>query len=220
MNQIIKELVDEYSRWDNLAQQAKQEIEKIKARIQEIALQDLQNTKAQTMRDFGSTNNIATITTSETVKMVSYTLLCSVLGQVIGDFVKVEPSYKMSDPFKKIVAPICLGNYIEQKLDDVIVHMNVDEKTAKVLRKKLKGDAQKDAKVLASVGMQPHEAEHWVYFIAEAVAYEKLVKMLEMTGYSEGTPDFTSAINGLKLALIVEEGLKIGIEYEDRETIS
>jgi hypothetical protein len=148
--------------------------------------------------------------------MVSYLFLESVLGNVTGDFVKEEDiSYKMTDSFKKMVAPLCTGNFIEQKLADVIAQMNVPEGTAKLLKKKLKGDPDKDTKTLASIKMAPQDIEHWVYFIAEAVAYEKIVRLLEVAGYSEGTSEFEVAMKNMKLAVIVEESLKIGIEYED-----
>ena len=208
----IKHLVDEFAKWDQLAKEAKAEIEKIKARIQELAVAEIENSKNKSIKYFGTSNNIATVTTAETVKMVSYLFLQSVLGAVAVEFVKADVTYKMTDPFKKMVAPLCLGNYIEQKLDDVIAQMNVDENIAKVLKKKLKGDPQKDTKVLESVGLA--DIDHWIYFIAEAVAYEKIVKLLEVAGYKEGTPEFDVAMTGIKQALIVEESLKIGIEYE------
>lgn len=218
INEKLKNLVDEYTRWDRLQREAKVEIDKIKAQIQEIALPEIENSKHKSARYFGTSNNIVTVTTSETVKLISYSFLKAVLGETIEDFIKEEKSYKIADPFKKIVAPLCLGNYIEQKLADVIAQMNVDEKTAKVLKKKLKGDAQKDAKVLESLGISPKDIEHWAYFIAEAMAYEKIVKMLEVAGHKEGTPEFEAAIADMKLAVITEEGLKIGIEYEDEDS--
>lgn len=136
-----------------------------------------------------------------------------VLGDTIGHFVKEDINYKLTDPFKKIVAPICTGNYIEQTLDDVIALMKVDDVTAKLLRKKLKGNQEKDTLLLESAGVA--DVEYWAFFIAEAIAYEKIVKLLEVAGYEEGSPEFEKAINDIKLALIVEEGLKIGVEYEE-----
>ncbi len=207
-----KQLVDELARWDKLSKEAKVEIDKIKAQIQEIAAPDLENSKLKTVRYYGTNNNMAIITAPDTVKMVSYSFLSSVLGGITGDFIKQETNYKMSDPFKKIVGPLCTGEFIEIKLDDAIAQMQVDEKTANVLRKKLKGNPEKDRKVLESVGID--NLDHWVYFVSEAIAYEKIVKLLEVAGYPEGTAEFVKAMADLKLALIVEEGLKIGIEYE------
>jgi len=215
MSADIKQLVDEFAKWDSLGKQAKVEIDKIKAQIQEQAVSAIENSKNKSIKYFGTNNNIATVTTAETVKMASFSFLQSVLKNVTGDFVKEDISYKMTDPFKKMVAPLCLGNYIEQKLSGVIDQMNVDEKTNKVLLKKLKGDPDRDAKTLASIGMAPQDIEHWVYFVSEAVAYEKVVRMMEVAGYPEGTPEFEMAIKNMKLAVIVEESLKIGIEYED-----
>ena len=211
----IKQLVDEYAKWDKLAAEAKSEIEKIRASIQKIAVAEMENSKNKTIKFFGTNNNIAIISTSETVKMVAYTYLKLILGGVIEDFVKEEKSYKMTDAFKKIVAPLCLGNFIEQTLDDVIAQMNVDSNAAKVLKKKLRGDVQKDSKVLASIGMAQQDIDYWIYFINEAVAYERIVRLLEVSGHIKGSPEYNTALSGIKQALIVEEGLKIGIEYEE-----
>jgi hypothetical protein len=215
MTADIKQLVDDYAKWDQLGKEARKEIEKIKAQLQKSAVEAIGNSKVKTVKYFGTDNNIAIATTAETVKMASVSFLRSVLGDVTGDFVKEEePSYKMTDPFKKMMAPLCTGSYIEQKLDDVIAQMDVDEVTARLLKKKLKGDPERDAKTLASIGMAPKDIEYWVYFIAESIAYEKIVRLLEVAGYPEGTPEFETALKNLKLAVIVEETLKIGIEYE------
>lgn len=210
----LAELVDEFARWDKLTKEAKAEIEKIKAQIQEIAAPALENSKLKTVRYYGTNNNVAIITAPDTVKMVSYSFLKSVLGGITKDFIKEETTYKISDPFKKIVAPLCTGQFIEATLDDVIAQMEVDEKTAKVLRKKLKGNPEKDRKVLTSLGILEN-IDHWVYFITEAMAYVKIVRLLEVAGYPKGSAEFAKAMADLKLSVIVEEGLKIGVEYEE-----
>ncbi|HWP96434.1 MAG TPA: hypothetical protein VN426_06255 [Syntrophomonadaceae bacterium] len=215
MNDKIKQLVDEYAKWERLIKDGKVEIEKIKAQIQEIAVSEMENSKHKTTKYYGTESNVAIVTKAETVKMASFSFLRSVLGSVTGDFVKEDVTYKMTDPFKKMVAPLCQGGYIEQKLADVIEQMHVDEATAKVLKKKLKGDPDRDMKILTSAGIPDEDIEYWVYFIAEAVAYEKIVKLLEVSGHPESTPEFYKAIQDMKLALIVEESLKIGIEYEE-----
>lgn len=213
MDSDIKILVDEYAKWDQLGKEAAVEIEKIKAQLQQRAVSELEDSKLKTVKYYGTNNNVAVITNAETVKMVSYSFLKAVLGTVTDDFVKENLSYKMTDPFKKMVAPICTGNYLEQRLGEVIRQMRVDDKTAKLLAKKLKGDPIKDAKILASLGVP--DIDYWVYFVAEAVAYEKIVKLLEVAGYEAGTSEFDKALADIKQALICEESLKIGIEYEE-----
>jgi len=211
----IKQLVDEYAKWDQLLTEAKAEIDKIKAKIQARAAEELENSKIKTVKYYGSNNNVASVGTSETVKLVSFTYLKLVLGAITGDFVKEETTHKLSDPFKRIVAPLCTGNYTEQTLDDVIRQMDVDANAAKVLRKKLRGDVNKDRKILASIGMAPEDIDHWLYFIVESLAYERIARLLKVAGYEYGTPEYDKAIFALKQALITEEGIKIGIEYEE-----
>ncbi len=213
----IKQLVDEYAKWDQLITEAKTEIDKIKAKLQARAAEELENSKTKTVKYHGSTNNVASIVTSESVKLVSITYLRSVLGDILKDFVKEETTYKLSDPFKRIIAPLCLGNYIERTLDDVIKEMDVDANAAKVLRKKLRGDINKDRKLLASINMAPEDIDYWIYFIVEALAFERITRLLKISGYEYGTPEYDAAIDGLKQALITEEGLKIGIDYEEEQ---
>lgn len=210
----IQHLVDEYAKWDQLGKAARVETEKIKAQIQELAVPVLENSKLKTVKYYGTGSNVATVTNSETVKMVSISFLKAVLGDVTGDFVKEDVTYKLSEPFKRLAAALCTGSYIEQTQDEVIAQMAVDEVTAKLLRKKLKGSPEKDRQLLESAGVE--DIEHWVYFVAEAVAYEKIRRLLEVAGYLPGTPEFAKAMDDLKLAVIVEEGLKIGVEYEEQ----
>lgn len=209
----IKMLVDELAKWDQLAKAAKAGAEKVKAQIQELAIPELENSKDKTVKYYGTGSNVVTVTNSATVKIASLSFLRSVLGDVTEDFVKEEVSYKLSEPFKRMMAALCTGNYIEQTLNEVIAQMAVDEVTAKLLRKKLKGNPDKDRVLLESLGIK--DVDHWVYFVAEAVAYEKIHRLLDVAGYISGTPEYDKAMYNLKLAVIVEEGLKIGIEYEE-----
>ena len=62
------------------------------------------------------------------------------------------------------------------------------------------------------------DAEHYAYFIQEAAAYEKIVYMLETAGYKKGSDEFQAALDALRHAVIVEEGIKIGVEYSDEDS--
>lgn len=213
----ITELVDKLAEWEKLAKDAKVEITKIESELQRRAVAELENKKFKQVKFYGSNGNVAVITNAETVKMVSYEFLKNILGEnIIKDFVKEKPvSYDLTDHFKKIVAPIILKNYIEATLDSAISQLGLDEKKAKLARKKLKGNYEKDIDFFKSIGFESNVAEENAFLVKEAIAYEKLVYLLDVAGYAEGTKKFYTAIENLRHAVIVEETLKIGVDYEE-----
>ena len=61
------------------------------------------------------------------------------LGDVFGDFVKEDTTYKMTDPCKRLFTMMFMGNYTEGSLDETIKAITTDEKIQRTLKKKLKG---------------------------------------------------------------------------------
>lgn len=214
---VLKAKVDEYVRWDNLITEAKAETEKLKAFFQKQALELMKDKKVKHVEFWGSAGAKVEVTTSETLKLVSYNFLLQVIGEVLlSDFVKAEPHYKLSEPFKRLLTAIFQGDYVEQSADDVIAQISDDEKTRKVLRKKLKGNWEKDvANLKVIAGLKDKEAEHFAYFIQEAKNYEKIVHLLEAAGHSRESEGFKVALDAIRHAVVVEEGIKIGLETEE-----
>lgn len=214
---VMRVKVDEFARWVSLAEEAKKEIEKLKGEFQKQALKAMENKKVKRVEFWGSAGAKVEVTTSETLKLVSYNFLLQVIGEVLlRDFVKVEPSYKLSEPFKRLLTAIFQGDYVEQSADDVIAQISDDEKIRKALRKKLKGNWEKDvASLKAIAGLNSEEAEHFAYFIQEAKNYDRIVHLLEAAGYKRDTGDFAAAMEAIRHAVVVEEGIKVGLEYEE-----
>lgn len=214
----VAQIVDKYAEWDKLVEDGKKEINKIKADLQKEAVTQLENSKIKQVRFWGNDSNCATATNSESVKLISIEYLKQMIPEnVLSDFVKEEKDYKMTDAFKKMIAPICLGNYVEQKVVDIIAQLPVSDDDKKLAKKKLKGNWEKDKAFLISIGIDTEDAEHWAYFISEASAWEKVSHFLKVSGYKEGTEKFNEALENLKKAVIVDESIKIGIEYKEEE---
>ncbi len=214
----LTNIVDEYAKWDKLIEEGKKETNKLKSTIQKAAIEALDNAKVKQVKYWGSETNCATATTSETVKLISYEYLKQIIPeQILRDFVKPELEYKLAEVFKRMIAPICLGNYVEQTVADIIEQMPLSEDQRKLALKKLKGTWEKDKSFLESLGLDEEAAEYWTYFIAEAAAWERVTHLLKVAGYIEGTEEFAKALEDLKKAVIVEEGIKIGIDYETDE---
>lgn len=213
---ILKAKVDEFAKWVNLAAEAKKEIDKFKADFQKQAEDLMKDKKVKQVEFWGTKNSRVTVTTTETLKLVSYHFLLKVIGEVlIKDFVKEEPQYKLSDPFKRLLTALFQGNYIEQPVDEVIAQISNDEKTRKTLKKKLKGNWEKDVENLKAIaGLEDKEAEHYAFFVQESINYDKIVHLLEAAGHQPDSVDFKAAIEKIRHAVVVEEGIKVGLECE------
>ena len=72
-----------------------------------------------------------------------------------------------------------------------------------------------DASVVSIVEKLPEqEASDWAFLAAEVINWEWLAQVLEAAGW-EGTTQ--EAIDIIRAAVIVEEGMKVGVEAEQPE---
>lgn len=149
---------------------------------------------------------------SETVKPVSMTMVKKLLSDVFEEFVKEDTSYKMTDPCKRLFAMIFLGNYTEGSLDETIKAITADEKIQRTLKKKLKGKYEKDTETLIKLtGLPEQEASDWAYLTAEIINWEWILQILKAAEW-KGTPQ--EAIEIIRAAVIVDEGIKVTVEAE------
>ncbi len=152
---------------------------------------------------------------SETVKAISMTMVKKFLGNVFGDFVKEDTTYKMTEPCKRLFSMMFLGNYTEGSLDDTIKAITDDEEIQRTLRKKLKGKYEKDTETLIKmVGLSAQEASDWAYLAAEIINWEWMLQILKAAEW-QGTPQ--EAVEIIRSAIIVDEGFKITVEAEKTE---
>jgi hypothetical protein len=214
---LLKDKVDQYVKWINLATQARKEIEKLKADFQKQAVEAMKDKKVKQVEFWGNENGKVVVTATETLKLVSYHFLLQIIGDILlKDFVKVEPQYKLSEPFKRILTAIFQGTYVEQSVDDVIAQITGDEKTRKTLKKKLKGNWEKDVESLEVIaGLTRKDAEHFAYFVQEAINYGKIVHLLEAAGHKRDSDAFNAALEAIRHAVVVEESIKVGMESEE-----
>lgn len=190
----------------------KAEIEQIKAWFEKLATDDLKDTKKKTIDYWGSNNSRVVVGNSETVKPVSMTMVRKLLGDVFGDFVKEDTAYKMTEPCKRLFAMMSLGNYTEGSLDEAIRAVTDDENIQRTLKKKLKGKYEKDVETLMKfAGLSEQEASDYAYLISEITNWEWMLQVLKSAGWA-GTPQ--EAIEVIRAAIIVDEGIKVTVEAE------
>lgn len=190
----------------------KAEADEIKAWFENIATNDLKDTKKKTVDYWGSNNSKVVIGNSETVKPISMTMVKKLLGDIFGDFVKEDISYKMTEPCKRLFSMMFLGNYTEGSLDEIIRAITSDEKIQRTLKKKLKGKYEKDTEILIKMaGLPEQEASDWAYLTAEIINWEWMIQILKSAEWT-GTPQ--EAIEIIRAAIIVDEGIKVTVEAE------
>lgn len=211
----IKAKADRLVKLTNQQSVIKAEIDEIKAWFEKLATDDLKDTKKKTIDYWGSNNSKVVVGNSETVKPVSMTMVKKLLGDVFKDFVKEDTTYKMTEPCKRLFSMMFLGNYTEGSLDETIKAITDNEKIQRALKKKLKGKYEKDTETLMKmVGLSEQEASDWAYITAEIINWEWMLQVLKSAEW-KGTPQ--EAVQIIKAAIIVDEGIKVTVEAEKAE---
>lgn len=208
----FKEKVDRLAELNRQMAEIRSETEKLKAWFEKEAVEDLRDTKNKTVEYWGNGSSKVVVGNSETVKPVSMTMIKKLLGSVFGDFVKEEISYTMTAPAKRLFSLMFLGNYTEGSLEDTIRAISADEKIQRTLRKKLKGKYERDTETLMKMaGLSGKEASDWAYLTAEIINWEWMLQVLKAADW-KGTPQ--EAVEVIRAAVIVDEGIKVTVESE------
>lgn len=215
---MIPDMIEIKAKADRLAELTgkqsliKTEMDEIKAWFENLAVNDLKDTKKKTIDYWGSSNSKVVVGNSETVKPISMTIVKKLLGDIFGDFVKEETAYKMTEPCKRLFSMMFLGNYTEGSLDETIRAITADEAIQRTLKKKLKGRFEKDTETLMKMaGLSETDASDWAYLAAEIINWEWMLQILKSAGW-EGTPQ--EAVDIIRAAIIVDEGIKVTVEAE------
>ena len=184
-----KEKVDRLADLTRQAAAVKAEMEQLKADFEKQAMEDLKDTKNKSVEYWGTAGARVTVGNAESVKPVSMKMVKQLLGEVYPDFVKEDTTYKMTDPCKRLMALMFLGNYTEGSLEETIRAITADEKTQRTLKKKLKGRYEKDTRTLIqAAGLKEQEASDWAYLVSEVIGWEWMVQILHAGGW-QGTPE-------------------------------
>lgn len=215
MKDEIREKVDRLAQLVKKQAEIRSEAEELKAWFENRAVDDLKDTKKKTMEYWGSHVAKVAVGNSETVKPVSMVMVKKLLGEVFPDLVKEETVYKMTEPCKRLFAMMYRGNYTEGSLDETIRAITKDEKLQRTLRKKLKGKYEKDTETLMKLaGLDAADAADWAYLTAEVINWEWMLQILKAADW-KGTPQ--EAVDIIRSAVIVDEGLKVTVEREKEE---
>lgn len=210
----MNEIAQKVNRYQELVRQEKEiknEIAQLKGYFETTASEELKNTKFKTISYWGDNNAKVTIGMNETIKIVSNEALKTIFKNLYPDLITEKKTYDLSSQAKKLLTPIFQGDYIETNLDEVLNAISADLSVHDVLKKKLKGDYKKDKDLIQKVaGIDEIRASELAYFAKEVIAYNKFKSILEACE----NQDIKDAIDKVKIAVIVEEGIKVTFEEE------
>ena len=212
MEMTIKEAVDRYAMLQSTIDSSKKELDSLKAFFETKAAEDLEDTKLNTAEYWGSNSKIV-VQNSATVKPISWVVVKEVLGKTASDFVKEEIKYSLNDVAKTLLANMFKGDYIEDSLESVVEKMTNDQKKQKLLMKRLKGKYKQDMNNIKKYAdLDDHEASDYAVMVQEVMAYQMILRVIESSGNKCTVEE---AVNKVRSALIVDEGVKVTLETEN-----
>ncbi len=229
MSDLIS-LIDELSELAKEKKRLGERYNEVEAEILKQGEAELKDSKEKSISYVGSGSNKVTFTKSESLKVVFPSLLKSVFGVLYGDVVEEKTTYTINADGKKLLTNMWLGNYYSDiSVETVIQSLDTDEKTKKVLFKKIKGkDPEKDKKTFMTVaGIEEKEAEQMAYFVSEAIVWKEFMAIVNANKneqqtfgneaeYEEYEKERKALINKMleciSSAVMVDEGVKLKVE--------
>lgn len=212
MSEKIKEKVDELIKWNKLLKEANPEVNRLKADLLTIGIEDLENTKIKTVAYYGTDTNKVEVQETEKVDIVSASIVQDILGKAADEFITKEVVLKPTKKFMDLVSPLATGDYKEGNFKDYIATLTTDEKKLALLNKKLKGSFKLDMKNLMTIlELNDEEAKKIAIDLTELANYRKIIELLDTV---KGDRTVEELLDKLKSCVIAEENVKIIISYE------
>lgn len=202
----LKSKIDRAIELDKKMKLDKKELDEIKAELQTIALEDMENKNLKWNQLFG-TKGSCDVTYKEKFEIDNYPLLKELFGELLDTKVtkKEEIKFDVESKFKKALIALYNEDYKEHSIKGILVNLGLDDKQIKVAEKKLKGEYLKDKLLLEGLGITG-DLEEELDAIREAKNYE-LIKRY----FDEEKID----MDRFKRAIFVEESLSLGLTYEN-----
>lgn len=210
VKKTIEQLVNEAVEIEKQIAVLKAKKDMVASKIQQEALAKMKEKKIKTIQYFGDDGNYVLVTNACKVDSINDTKLAAVFGTNVEQFMTKKEGYDLKKECKLIAEGIFKG-VKEKTVKEILAEIGLDEKQITVVEKKLKLDYVKDKKTLASVGLSDQEIDTYIFFIHDAMTYEKIKQALSQ--YKEEDA-YNKAIEDIKASVIVEETPKITIKYK------
>lgn len=206
----LAELVDEGIALEKQIKESGKQLDAIKAELQAAAIEEMDNKNLKWLQIFGK-NGHFNVSQKEKFEIDDYPALIAVLGEKAQAKIAREEKIKYTTEarFKAALIALFRGDYADAEegytLDDILRGLDLDDKTIKAVKKKLKGDYLKDKKLLESVGVTGECEEE-----LDAI---RLLKNAELVQRFFGGLD-AEQLEQIKKAVFVEDSVGVGLEYE------
>lgn len=186
------------------------EYDKLQAVIQAETENYLANSKAKSVAYYDENGDEATVTLTDTVTVTAGELLKSIFGEVYTSMVEEKTTYTLKSSAKRILSSIWHGEYCEGSVEDVINSLDCDDKTKKVLTKKLKGiDFTKDKNNLINIAeLSDEEASDTAYLINEVMAWNNMCTFIKLNNNGQINKEILDDII-LKVNATVQKEVKV-----------
>lgn len=205
----VAEKIDRAIELDKEIKAKKKELDCLKAILQGLALEDMENKNIKHVQLFGNLGNFEAAY-KEKLEIDNYRQLVRMLGDIVRDKVtrKVEVKFDIDARFKAALIALIKGEFKAHDMDAILIGMGLDEKAVKTAKKKLKGDYKADKKTLEALGVSGKREEE-----LDAI---REIKNLELVERFFNLSVIDREL--IKKALWLEESLSVTINYDAEAT--
>ncbi len=207
----ISEIIDRMAAIKQEKKVLESEYDRLQAQLQITAETALTDTKIKSVHYAGTNGNTAVVTIADTISIVAGELLPAIFGKVYPSMVKQEVKYTLKAPAKRILSAIWHKEYCKGCVSEIISSLDCDDKSKKVLAKKLKGidfDKDKD-NLMIYAALSEEEASDTAYLINEAAAWENICAIVKVNHDGIINDDILAdMINKVNAAVNVSRGIK------------
>lgn len=192
----IGDIIDRMAAIKEQAKLLDDEYDSLQAQLLIEAEQELSDTKSKSVSWTSGSSNSASVTISDTVSVVAGELLEDIFGKVFPSMAERKVTYTLKAPAKRILSAIWHNEYCEGSVAEVIESLDCDDKTKKVLAKKVKGISfEKDKQNLMKLaGLSETEASDTAYLVNEAAAWENICTFIKVNNDGRITPEILKDI--------------------------
>ena len=200
--------VDEAIALEKKTKEDKKKLDQLKATLNNAAYAEMDNKNIKYLQIFGTDGHF-NVAYKEKFEIDNFTRLVEVLGEIAKAKItrKEEVKYSTEARFKTALIALFKGEYSKEiTIEQVLQGLGLDVQAIKVVKKKLKGEYLKDKKVLESNGIKGDCEEE-----LHAIRLYKNCELVERF-FGELTNE---QIEQVRKAVFVEDGISVGLEYED-----
>lgn len=174
-------LVDLAISLDQTGKIEKKLLDQAKAKLQKLALAEIENKNIKYVR-YGGLMGSCEVIKKAKLEVDNFTKLKDALDAVlVEDKItrKQEVKYEVESKFKKALIALCKEDYARNDIDDILKSLELDEKAAKLAKKKLKGEYGADLALLHSLGCSG-ELEEELDAIREQKNFELISRYVDL----------------------------------------